>query len=124
MLAAMLLAAMLKDSQLLTLKAFLAAYAVGDRPDIPELAAIRADLAHRVGELEAIARQHPQLSANYQQARQLLTDAANTRKAGTYAIPEPPPNDTSTDVENLARVLDQKTEAELQADLPTNPPAS
>lgn len=106
------------DRDLLTLKAFTAAYIANDRPPIPELDEIRADLEHRAKELGAIARNHSQLCNAYEQARTLLASAAGERKAGLYVTPEPPKNgDDSKDVENLVRVLDQKSKEELGLEL-------
>ncbi|MBD2576737.1 hypothetical protein [Oscillatoria sp. FACHB-1406] len=110
---------MLDDRALLTLKAFLAAYTAQNSPPLPELSAIDADLDNRVNELDSVARNNPQLSENYQQARTLLSSAASKRKAGLYATPKPPEprRDDSKDVENIIRIVDQMTEEELRARL-------
>ncbi|WP_072622337.1 hypothetical protein [Spirulina major] len=105
------------DSDLLTLKAFTAAYIANDRPPIPELLGIQADLENRANELDAIACNHSQLCNAYQQARTLLISAASTRKAGLNVTPIPPVNDDSKDVENLVRVLDEQSKAELKSAL-------
>ncbi len=105
------------DRDLLTLKAFTAAYIANDRPPIAELLGIQADLENRVQELDAIARNHSQLQNDYKKARTLLTSAASTRKAGLDVTPIPPVNDDSKDVENLVRVLDAQSKAELKSAL-------
>lgn len=113
----------MKDGDLLTLKAFIAAYEANDRPPIPELAEIRANLDQRVKELHKIACNHAQLRDDYEKARVLLTSAAGERKAGLYVVActSIPPfgngGDDGKEVENLLRVLDQKSKEELGLEL-------
>lgn len=108
---------MLDDRALITLKAFLAAYTVQNSPPLPELSAIDADFENRVNELDSVARNHPQLSEDYQQARTLLSAAASKRKASLSVTPNPPESsrDNSKEVENSVRIVDQMTEEELRA---------
>lgn len=110
----------MKNGDLLTLKAFIAAYEANDRPPIPELAEIRANLDQRVKELDGIACNHNQLCKDYKKARTLLTAAASSRKAGTYVPPIGDlKGDESKDIENSVHILDQETKEKLQSRLPS-----
>ncbi|MDB9314106.1 hypothetical protein PN462_13425 [Spirulina sp. CS-785/01] len=98
----------MRDIELLTLKAFLAA--LDSQPPLSEeekqtIQDIFADLENRVGELHKFAHNSPNLQTPYKTCRQWLSQKAAERGVGTFALPDSTPEVRPLERENLVRPL-------------------
>jgi len=125
--AAVLYFKMMKPTEAITLKAFVAAYAQLKGNPLPgaeqtelqsKLKDICQDLPGNIGKLHTLAKEYPALNERYKDNRKLLQSGANQRTKGPFPQTDYEAESQNQEIPNLVLIIEEREEEKLLKEVP------